>query len=439
MTGKEALSPLDEVLPALVDLAESSPLREVCGLVLESRGEGALEPIPVENEAEEPARAFQMNPLQVLRILRRAEEEGRAVVAIYHSHPDGRPSLSRRDLAEMTADGSPLFPGVDLWVLGLWRGKVVEVRAYRFAGSGFVEAMRRTGPFTAGARLSGRASPSPRIFSERDPGFRLRPPGRPMYTRPVERRAAGRRGTGTRPAPAGGYMDNHPQPGFIVWLTGMNRAGKSTLASLLSARLASIGRTVELFDEDGAAKLLLEGLGPGKDDHARAVARLGYVARAVMRAGGVAVCAALSPYRDARETLRREARRFLEVFVDCGMEELVRRDAGGIYKRALAGELKEVPGVDVPYEPPVHADVTVHTDQISAEESVRRVYQAMVDARYIAPVEFGRLTGGQRPRRSRPKKSARGGARRDRGARAAARKAPRRANLRGAKAAKRRR
>jgi adenylylsulfate kinase len=234
-------------------------------------------------------------------------------------------------------------------------------------------------------------------------------------------------------------MDGQAQPGFIVWLTGMNRAGKSTLANVLAARLSVIGRPVELLDEDGPARLLLEGLGTAKEDHARALARLGFVARAVMHAGGVAVCAVLSPYREAREALRRETRRFLEVFVDCGMEELQKRDSGGLYKRAMAGEIKDVPGVDVPYEPPAHAEVTVHTDQLSVDEAVRHIYQAMVDSRYIAPVEFARLTGGLRPRRARPSGSARRGKRRERGARAAARKAPRKANLRGAKAAKRRR
>jgi adenylyl-sulfate kinase len=233
-------------------------------------------------------------------------------------------------------------------------------------------------------------------------------------------------------------METQAQPGFIVWLTGMNRAGKSTLAGQVAARLSAVGRPAELLDEDGAARMFLEGLGASKDDHAKVAARLGFIAKAVMRAGGVAVCAALSPYREARDTLRKEARRFIEVFVDCGMEELQRRDAAGIYKKALAGELKDVPGVDVPYEPPTHAEVTVHTDQLSPADAAQRIYQAMVDARYLTPADFARITGGLRPRRTRPA-SSRGGARRQLSARAAARKAPRKNNLRGAKAAKRRR
>jgi len=227
--------------------------------------------------------------------------------------------------------------------------------------------------------------------------------------------------------------------GFVVWLTGMNRAGKTSIASQLAARLAAVGKPAELLDEGGAAKLLLDGLGASKDDRALAVARLGFVARAVMRAGGIAVCAALSPYRDAREQLRREARRFVEVFVDCGMEELQRRDPAGLYRKALGGELTNVPGVDVPYEPPVHPELVVHTDQIGLQDAVLRILQSLVDGRFIAPADFTLITGGQRPRRARAAAARRGGARRKLTAKAAARKAPRKNNLRGAKAAKRRR
>ncbi len=230
-------------------------------------------------------------------------------------------------------------------------------------------------------------------------------------------------------------MDVQQTTGFIVWLTGMARAGKTTLAQLLATRFAAAGRRVELLDEGGAAKVLLEGLGPSKEDHARAVARLGFVAKAILRNGGVAICAALSPYRDARDQLRKESRRFVEIFVDCSMEKLQARDPEGIYRRALAGELKEVPGVDVPYEPPGHADVVVHTDQIPAAEAATRVFQALVDLKYVGPTEFGRLTGGQRPRRGKPGKAGRAkkAARKKAPARAAVRRAPRKAAARTAK------
>lgn len=232
-------------------------------------------------------------------------------------------------------------------------------------------------------------------------------------------------------------MDTAQSTGFVIWITGMNRAGKSALAAHLAGRMSGAGRRVELLDEDGEAAVLLDGLGPSKDDHGKAVARLGFVAKAVMRSGGVAICAALSPYRDAREQLRREARRFVEVFVDCSMEKLQQRDPEGIYKRALAGELKEVPGVDVPYEPPTHADLTVHTDQVSVEEAGLRVFQALVDLKYVGPAEFGRITGGRRPRRGKPGAAGRG--MRGKPAKGAARKAPRKSAARAARPVRARR
>jgi adenylyl-sulfate kinase len=233
-------------------------------------------------------------------------------------------------------------------------------------------------------------------------------------------------------------MDTQQSTGFVIWLTGMNRAGKSTLAKHLAARLVGAGRKVELLDEDGDAAVLLDGLGASKEDRTKGVQRLGFAAKAIARSGGIAVCAALSPYREARETLRREARRFVEVFVDCAMETLQKRDTQGIYRRALAGELTQVPGVDVPYEPPTHAEVTVHTDQLSVDEAGTRIFQALVDQKLVGPTEFGRLTGGQRPRRAKPARATRGGARRKLVAKAAARQAPKKVAARSTKTAKRR-
>src|SRR3990172_8507232 len=224
-------------------------------------------------------------------------------------------------------------------------------------------------------------------------------------------------------------MDAQAQTGLIIWITGMNGSGKSTLARLLHQRLGLTGRRVELVDADDPAEILTKGLGATKEDRDTAVKRVGRVAKRLSRNGVVAVCAALSPYREPRDALRREARRFVEVFVDCQMETLLARDP--IYKKAMAGEVKNVPGIDDPYEPPTHAEVTVHSNQESVEPAAARVFQALVDLKYVGPTEFGRLTGGQRPKRSRPavgKKLA------GRATRTTARKAPKKVAARTAKA-----
>jgi adenylyl-sulfate kinase len=226
-------------------------------------------------------------------------------------------------------------------------------------------------------------------------------------------------------------MDAHPQSGLIVWITGMNGSGKSALARFVHQRLAAIGRAAELIDADDPNELLTKGLGASKEDRDLAVRRVGHVAKMLSRNGAIAVCAALSPYRDAREALRREARRFLEVFVDCPMDVLLGRDP--IYRRAMAGEVKNVPGVDDPYEPPAHADITIQSNEESVQAAATRVFQALVDLKYVAPSDFARLTGGQRPKRPRPP------ARKRLTAKSASRKAPKKLAARTANAPKARR
>jgi adenylyl-sulfate kinase len=196
-------------------------------------------------------------------------------------------------------------------------------------------------------------------------------------------------------------MDSQPQTaGFAIWITGMNGSGKTALATHLHKRLAAIGRSAELIDAEDPENPLTRGLGGTKDDRDVAVRRVGYVARAVVRAGGLAVIAALSPFREPREQLRRDIRRFFEVFVDASMEVLQKRDP--VYRRALAGEARNVPGVDDPYEPPTHPDAVVHTDQESVEDAAKRIFQALVDVKYLGVPDFMRLSGGERPKRAKP-------------------------------------
>ncbi len=199
-------------------------------------------------------------------------------------------------------------------------------------------------------------------------------------------------------------MDLQQPSGFVIWLTGMKRAGKTTLATQLSQRLTLAGFPVQLLDEDGEAKFFIEGLGAGKDDHAKVVKRYGYIARAVARAGGVAICSALSPYRDARDALRKEVRRFCEIFVDAPLETLQSRDGKeGLYRKALASEIQGVAGVDLPYEPPTHAELVLRTDQEPVDACLNRIFQALVDGKFIQPADFMRLTGGLKPKRKSAK------------------------------------
>jgi adenylyl-sulfate kinase len=201
-------------------------------------------------------------------------------------------------------------------------------------------------------------------------------------------------------------MDQQHGTGFVIWLTGMTGAGKSTLSHHLGKRFAAAGRPAEVIDGDAPNELLTRGLGVSKEDRDTAVRRLGAVARMLVRHGAVVVVASLSPFREPREAVRREVRRFVEVFVDAPMETLLARDSEGMYRKALAHELTNVAGIDDPYEPPGHPELVVRTDQERPDAALGRLFQKLVDLKYVTPAEFALLTGGLKPRKAGAKPAA---------------------------------
>lgn len=158
------------------------------------------------------------------------------------------------------------------------------------------------------------------------------------------------------------YLPLHKQ-GVCVWFTGLSGAGKSTIAEILTVLLLEYGRQVTMLDGDIVRTHLSKGLGFSKEDRDTNVRRIGFVAAEVVRHGGIAVCAAVSPYRAARNDVRALVGReqFVEIFVDTPLEVCEQRDVKGMYAKARRGELKDFTGIDDPYEAPQQAEITLET------------------------------------------------------------------------------
>jgi adenylyl-sulfate kinase len=162
--------------------------------------------------------------------------------------------------------------------------------------------------------------------------------------------------------------------GFTLWFTGLSGAGKSTLAAAMRDVLRARGRRVEVLDGDEVRQNLSKGLGFSKEDRDTNIRRIGYVAHLLSRNGVVAIAAAISPYAAVRDEVRAQHDgSFVEVYVECPIAALVRRDVKGLYEKALRGEIEHFTGISDPYEPPQAPEVTVHTDHETVDESAAKI------------------------------------------------------------------
>jgi adenylyl-sulfate kinase len=171
--------------------------------------------------------------------------------------------------------------------------------------------------------------------------------------------------------------------GFTLWFTGLPSSGKSTLARRVEEILLERGMNVEVLDGDEVRENLSKGLGFSKEDRDTNIRRIGFVAKLLSRNGTVAITAAISPYRDVRDEMRRAIGRFVEVYVQCPIEVLTERDVKGLYRKALAGEIKHFTGVDDPYEPPLKAEIVIDSDVEEVHESVDKIIRTLEVMGYI--------------------------------------------------------
>ena len=161
--------------------------------------------------------------------------------------------------------------------------------------------------------------------------------------------------------------------GFVLWLTGLSGAGKSTVAAKLGPTLAERGHRVELLDGDEVRTNLCQGLGFSRVDRDTNIARIGYVAGKLSKHGVAVLVAAISPYREARDQVRARVDNFVEVYVAAPVSTCAERDPKGLYAKALAGEIKNFTGVSDPYEPPPDPEIVLHTEAESVDDSVHQV------------------------------------------------------------------
>ena len=183
--------------------------------------------------------------------------------------------------------------------------------------------------------------------------------------------------------------------GFTLWFTGLPSSGKSTLARRVEEILLERGMNVEVLDGDEVRETFSKGLGFSKQDRDTNIRRIGFVAKLLSRNGVVAITAAISPYRDTRDEMRKAIGRFVEVYVECPIDVLKERDVKGLYKKALAGEIKNFTGVDDPYEAPLKPEVLVPSSQESVDQSVARIIATLETLGYIPRVPGAEYSPGE--------------------------------------------
>jgi len=182
------------------------------------------------------------------------------------------------------------------------------------------------------------------------------------------------------------YPPRHKQ-GFCLWFTGLSGAGKSTIAQIVTSMLMEHGRQVTVLDGDVVRTHLSKGLGFSREDRDTNILRIGFVAGELVRQHGAVICAAISPFRAARNECRKMVgeERFLEVFVNTPIEVCEQRDVKGLYAKARRGDIKGFTGVDDPYEAPPNPEIMVDTVKNSPEQNARQIVQYLEERGLLLP------------------------------------------------------
>ena len=182
-------------------------------------------------------------------------------------------------------------------------------------------------------------------------------------------------------------------PGFTIWFTGLPCSGKSTISLILAENIRRERGKIEILDGDVVRTNLSKGLGFSREDRETNLKRIAFVCNLLSRNEVPVIAAAISPFENVRQWARDLiGENFIEVYARCPLEVCIERDVKGMYKKALAGEIKGFTGIDDPFDEPLDAEIVCETDQESPEESAAKIV-AFLRARGLLPAEGGNGSG----------------------------------------------
>jgi adenylylsulfate kinase len=178
------------------------------------------------------------------------------------------------------------------------------------------------------------------------------------------------------------------QKGVTIWFTGLSGSGKSTVAVALESTLYERGKLAYRLDGDNIRLGINKNLGFSAEDRTENIRRIGEIAKLFVDSSTIALSSFISPYREDRDKVRQLHNEagvdFVEVFVDCSLEEAEKRDPKGLYKKARAGEIKNFTGIDDPYEAPENPEIHLHTDQMTLDEEVAIIIHYLESNGFLA-------------------------------------------------------
>lgn len=180
--------------------------------------------------------------------------------------------------------------------------------------------------------------------------------------------------------------------GFTLWFTGLSGSGKTTLSQKVEEVLLERGVRVEVLDGDVVRTNLSKGLGYSKEDRDINIRRIGFVCHLLTRNEVVAIAAAISPYQSVRDENRKLIGSYVEVFCKCPLPVLKDRDPKGLYEKAEKGEIRNLTGVDDPYEEPLSPEILVETDKETVEQSINKIIRTLELMNFIPPSEIEEYT-----------------------------------------------